>query len=263
MNEDAKKWIWYGIPVAVAIALGAALYYGYRQKAPEPVPQAQTTPEELTPEEPAIKHPIEDTGPAAEEPLPALEESDEPLKDSLATTFGQSLDQFLIPKNIVRHTVVTIDNLPRKKTAVQMWPLKPMSGQFLVNSGQTITLDDKNFARYSPLVNLLAKADTAQVASLYRRYYPLLQQAYVDLGYPDGYFNDRLVEVIDHLLETPDVRGPIELTQPGMFYEYADLALESRSAGQKLLIRMGPENAATVKRKLLELREEITKQQKE
>ncbi len=257
MNEEAKKWIWYAIPVAVALALGAALYFGYRQKEPAPEPQAEAAPEAVT-EEPAIQHPLE-TATEPEEPLPALEESDQPLQESLAQTFGDAIEQYLVPKDIIRHAVVTIDNLPRKKTAVQMWPLKPMSGQFLVESGPVITLDEKNFARYSPLVGLLGKADTAQLAALYRRYYPLFQQAYVDLGYPDGYFNDRFVEVIDHLLETPDVRGPIELTQPGMFYEYADPSLESRSAGQKLLIRMGPENAAIVKRKLLELREEIAK----
>lgn len=258
MNEDTKKWIWYGIPIAVAVALGAALYYGYRHKEPPVAPQAQTTPEAVTPE-PAIKHPLETPAEPEEAPLPALEASDEPLHDSLVKTLGNAIEQYLVPKNIVRHAVVTIDNLPRKKTAVQMWPLKPMSGQLLVESGPTITLSEKNFARYSPLIGLFERADTAQLASLYRRYYPLFQQSYVDLGYPDGYFNDRLIEVIDHLLEAPNVRGPIELTQPGMFYEYADPSLESRSSGQKLLIRMGPENAAIVKRKLLELREEIAK----
>ena len=257
MNEETKKWVWYAIPVAVALALGAALYFGYRQKEPAPEPQAQTEPEAVTPE-PAIQHPLE-TPAEPEQPLPALEESDAPLEESLIRAFGSAVEQYLVPKNIIRHTVVTIDNLPRKKTAVQMWPLKPMSGELMVNSDTVITLDEKNFARYAPLVGSLEKADTAQLASLYRRYYPLFQQSYVELGYPDGYFNDRLVEVIDHLLETPDVRGPIELTQPGMFYEYADPSLEGRSAGQKLLIRMGPENAATIKRKLLELREEIAK----
>lgn len=167
-----------------------------------------------------------------------------------------------MPKSIIRHTVATIDNLPRKKAAVQMWPLKPMSGEFLVKSeGEVITLDEKNFARYTPLVSLFEKADTQQLVRLYRRYYPLLQQAYADLGYPDGYFNDRLIEVIDHLLETPEIRAPIELTQPGMFYEYADPSLENRSAGQKLLIRMGPQNTAIIKRKILELREELASKQ--
>jgi hypothetical protein len=259
VNEDAKKWIWWAIPIAVVIAIGAALYYGYKQRQPELRPQAEATSEAVAPE-PAIKHPIDENAAEAEQPLPAIEESDEPVQQTLAEAFGKQIEEFLVPKNIIRHTVVTIDNLPRKEAAVQMWPLKPMGGQLIVDSGERVTLDVKNYARYAPLIGLLQRADTQQIASVYRRYYPLFQQSYVDLGYPDAYFNDRLVEVIDHLLETPEVQGPIELTQPGMFYEYADPSLESRSAGQKLLIRMGPENAAIVKDKLRELRAEVTKQ---
>jgi hypothetical protein len=41
-------------------------------------------------------------------------------------------------------------------------------------------------------------------------------------------------------------------------YVYADSALEARPAGQKLLIRMGPENAKAIKAKLTELRAIIT-----
>ena len=41
-------------------------------------------------------------------------------------------------------------------------------------------------------------------------------------------------------------------------YTYADPALEGRPAGQKLLIRMGPENAKAIKAKLTELRAVIT-----
>jgi hypothetical protein len=92
---------------------------------------------------------------------------------------------------------------------------------------------------------------------LYVRFYPLCQQAYVDLGYPNGYFNDRLVEVIDHLLAAPEMTGPIKLTVSHVLYEYADPEIEARSAGQKLLIRMGAENAAQVKAKLREIRREV------
>ena len=77
---------------------------------------------------------------------------------------------------------------------------------------------------------------------------------------PDGYFNDRLVEVIDHLLATPEVAGPIKLTQPGVFYQYADPSIEERSAGQKAMIRLGSQNAAIVKEKLRALRKEVVKQ---
>jgi len=94
---------------------------------------------------------------------------------------------------------------------------------------------------------------------VYERLYPLFQQSYEDLGYPGKYFNDRLVEVIDHLLQAPEAAGPVPLVQPKVFYEYADADLESRSAGQKLLMRMGPANERLIKEKLRAFRAEIVK----
>ena len=49
----------------------------------------------------------------------------------------------------------------------------------------------------------------ARAVALYARLYPLFQQAYEELGYPGRYFNDRLVEVIDDLLATPEPTGPV------------------------------------------------------
>jgi hypothetical protein len=257
MNDDSKKWIYWAIPIVVVVGLGIALYYGRKHKQPamQPTAQTATTPPSA---EPPIKHPIGENADAAK-PLPALSDSDPDVKDSLSGVFGRSLEPFLVPQNIVRHVVVTIDNLPRKKTAVQMWPVKPTPGQLATSGSEQLTLGEANAARYAPIVKIVQSADAAQLAAMYKRLYPLFQQAYVDLGYPDGYFNDRLVEVIDHLLATPDVTGPIKLTQPGVFYQFADPTLEERSAGQKLLLRMGGANAAAVKAKLRELREEVTK----
>ena len=67
-----------------------------------------------------------------------------------------------------------------------------------------------------------------------------------------------MVAVIDHLLATPAVEGPIRLVQPKVLYEFADADLEARSAGQKLLLRMGAANAGRVKNKLREFRRQIT-----
>ncbi len=88
----------------------------------------------------------------------------------------------------------------------------------------------------------------------------MFQEAYESLGHPPQYFNDRLIEVIDHLLATPELEGPIALAQPNVLYEFADPKLESSSAGQKVLIRMGAENARVVKEKLRELRGELVTQ---
>jgi Protein of unknown function (DUF3014) len=260
MNDEQRKWIYYAIPVVVVIGLGAALYYGrtHRQPAEQPVAAAPPAPAS---EAPQIMHPISEA-PAEEKPLPPLSESDAAVQDSLSGIFGRTLEPFLVPQDLVRNVVVTIDNLPRKKTAVQRWPLRPTAGEFVVSGAEDVALSDANYARYAPLVKIVQNAEVSQIAALYTRFYPLFQEAYTDLGYPDGYFNDRLVEVIDHLLATPEVAGPIRLTQPGVFYQFADPTLEERSAGQKLLIRMGPENAAAIKDKLRALRKAVASQER-
>jgi hypothetical protein len=89
------------------------------------------------------------------------------------------------------------------------------------------------------------------------RFYPLFQQAYQSLGYPNGYFNDRLVVTIDNLLAAPDIVTDIALVRPNVMYQFADPKLEELSAGQKLMLRMGPVNAAIVKAKLRELRAQV------
>ena len=117
-----------------------------------------------------------------------------------------------------------------------------------------------NYARYDSWVQLIESLDADRVAATYLRLYPLFQKAYEELGYPGGYFNDRLIAAIDNLIATPDVAGPVELVRPNVLYEFADPLLEARSAGQKLMLRMGPGNAARVKTQLRELRRRIADQ---
>ncbi len=91
-----------------------------------------------------------------------------------------------------------------------------------------------NFERYKPMVAAISQLDAKQLGALYIHYYPLFQQPYQILGYPNGYFNDRLVEVIDNLLATPEPKGPIELVRPNVMYTYADPALESSLGRTKI-----------------------------
>ena len=259
MDEDVKRWLFWAIPIVVVIGAGGALWYARTHNEPTTAPVAQTqTPVAV---EPPVQHPIEQV--PDDKPLPALSDSDNEVQDSLVGALGRSVEQVLVPKGIVRNFVVTIDNLPRKKAAVQLWPVKPVGGELTVAPGGEPTLSADNAARYEPFIKIVKNADVAQLAATYRHFYPLFQEAYVGLGYPDGYFNDRLVEVIDHLLATPEVAGPIKLTQPGVFYQYADPSIEERSAGQKAMIRIGSQNAAIVKQKLRALRKEIVKQSAE
>jgi hypothetical protein len=251
-----------GVAAAVVIVAAGTWYYLQSRHAPSAPVGAQAPVPAQPPEEPAIQHPLpaDQADAASKAPLPALADSDAALRDALVKLAGASaVTDYLRPESIIRHIVVTIDNLPRQKVAVEKRPTGPVAGTFAADGDELhATLDARNFARYQPMVAVISRLDMQQLAAVYVRYYPLFQQAYQDLGYPNGYFNDRLVQVIDSLLATPQLAGPIELVRPNVMYAFADPGLESRPAGQKLLIRMGPDNAAAIKTKLTELRSAIT-----
>jgi hypothetical protein len=263
-----KKVIWGSAAIVVLGLLGAVYYYRYHGAVPPPPPAKTEPPRPAAPvpeaaTEPAIRNPV--PVPADTTPLPALNDSDAEVRNSLIGLFGaRSVSQFLVPENIVRHVVVTIDNLPRKKVAVELRPVKPTPGAAAVASqGEITTLGSANFERYASFVKVVQNTDAGILANVYFRLYPLFQQAYEDLGYPGQYFNDRLVEVIDDMLRAPEIQGPIQVRQPKVFYEYADPKLEALSAGQKLLVRMGPANETIVKNKLRELRKTIVNRPEE
>ena len=256
-----NKAIWWSAAAVVVVIIGIGAYYRYTATSTAPVKEQENRP----PPPPAVKaddggiqHPIPAAGTDGSA-LPALNQSDVAVKDSITGVLGaKPVEQFLVQENIVRHIVVTIDNLPRKKVAVDLRPVKPTPGETAIsNQGDTTTLGAANYARYAPFIHLVETTDPKTLASVYFHLYPLFQQAYEDLGYPGKFFNDRLVEVIDHLLAAPEPPGPIELVQPKVFYQFADPKLEDLSAGQKLLIRMGPANERSLKAKLRDFRSEL------
>jgi hypothetical protein len=260
MNENFK-YIAAAVAV-VGLSVGAVIYISMRKHAAPPAqkPVAAVPAQPPAAVEPAVKHPLPES--PTQEPLPSLNESDEPMQNAIAGLIGkESVEQFVVSKDLVRHIVVSVDNLTTEKVAERIRPMKPVPGKFAVRGPEDApVLDPANYERYKPLVQLIGSMDTQQLIATYTRYYPLFQEAYESLGHPPQYFNDRLIEVIDHLLATPELDGRIALAQPNVQYEFADPKLESRSAGQKALIRMGSDNARAVKNKLRELRSELAAQ---
>lgn len=250
--------------VAVLIAGGAAAYYFRSGKPAAPPPQIRADPGPVIPPAavpaPAIRYPLDSARPDKAAPaLPALEESDTTLWEALAELLGRkSLAGLLKPEMIVRHIVATVDNLPREVAPSRVMPVLPTPGAFVVNGkGNDAAIGAGNAARYADRLRVLQAVDARRLVDLYLHFYPLFQKAYAELGYPDRYFNDRLIEALDDLLAAPDVMTPIKLLQPKVLYQYADSALEARSAGQKIMMRIGVGNEGLVKAKLREIRREI------
>ena len=262
MTSD-KPIIW-GAGAAVLAGAVALYFYSHRTPHSAEIPASAPIEQAAIPaagppvaSAPVIEHPV----PESSEPgsQPALDHSDQTFESALAGVPGaQSVPKLMVSENIIRNIVVTADNLSKKKVALEKRPIKATPGKFEVQgSGDQLTIAPQNYARYRPFMEVVKTVDTQKLVQVYFHFYPLFQNAFDDLGYQDGYFNDHVVQLIDHLLATPDVKGPIALTQPNVMYLYADPALEALSPGQKTLIRMGPENEAILKTRLKELKTEL------
>jgi hypothetical protein len=277
---------------AVVAVLAVAGYFAWPhiQSAMAPAPEVIAVPQPSPPSaevtadvaEPAAgqpAHPIEDVTadaePAAGEeaaPLPALDEADGAVTERLAGLIGQpNVLSFLQVDGFVRRVVATVDNLPSAHAPPRVWPVVPAPQRFhtaKANDGSE-TIHADNSRRYTAMVQLAEAVDTRRAAGFYKHFYPLFQQAYEELGYPGRHFNDRLVQVLDHLIATPlhsgplavhlvEVKGPVPSVRPWVRYEFTDPALASLSAGQKMLLRTGPENQRRLQAKLQAFRQQVS-----
>jgi hypothetical protein len=259
------------IVAAVAtILVGAAAYLFWPQSQPEPAPvQVQAPPPISTPAPPPVKpevHHVIEPPPAAQvRPLPALANSDKYIIDALAKLVGnKSLMELFHADRFIRNFVATIDNLPTRRAPMKVMPVEHAAGQFVtVGPEDDLAISPSNAARYTPYVRIATAVDSRRLVALYVRFYPLFQQAYKELGYPNKYFNDRLIVVLDDLLAAPVIKEPVKLVQPNVYFQYADPDLEARSIGQRILMRLGSKNELSVKAKLGEIRQELMRNQRE
>ena len=269
---DRTTWILIGV---VGFAALVTLFLLQRDEEPvlepvvetavEPAPPVEKPPPPPEPPPPppvSETEPPEPTVPLAEDvALPPLDDSDRETREALAAVVGdRPVESFLVPSQVVRKLVVTVDNLPGEKVALRLRAVEPIPDSFVadgnIDDGYSLSAD--NYERYARFVRAVDAVEPAQLAGVYFRYYPLLQEAYEELGYPGRQFHARVIAVIDDLLASPQPSGTIELVRPKVMYRFADPALESLSAGQKMMIRMGPDNAYVVKAKLRALRAVLT-----
>ena len=236
--------------MALAVAVAAAAVYAYFALYSSLTPPSLEAPVAAPlPAAPEARKPVStapDAPPAAS--LPSLDNSDALMRERLVDLMGWTrFSELVLPVALVRRIVATVDNLPRETAPRRVIPLAPVPGSFAPG----------NFERYAPYVRVIEAIDERALVADYARAYPLFQQAYRELGYPGREFNDRLLEAIDDLLAAPEIEAPLELVRPRVQYEFAAPDLETRSAGQKMLLRIGADNAARVKAKLLLVRREI------
>lgn len=292
-RASSAPWI-IAVVLACAVAAGAAWWFWLRPveppPAPPPVVSAPPAPEPVasapTPEASGPQNPVEALAPA-DASLPALAESDKRVEELLTELMGrEKVLTYLLTDGFVRRVVATVDNLGRAHAPSRMWPVQPTAQRFVVDgdagvggaegaqvgngerSNAPTTVSAANAARYTPLLTVAEVVPMEAAVALYVRLYPLFQQAYEELGYPKRYFNDRLVAVLDSLLQAPEPQGPLQVKltpvntevtnlRPWVRYEYVDPALESLPSGQKIMVRMGHANEVRAKALIRDLRKRV------
>ena len=157
-----------------------------------------------------------------------------------------------------RRLVITVDNLPREHVPSQLRVTRGVPELLRVKKeGETITLDPSNYERYDRIISYVEKMDARKIGRLYAKFYPLLQRTYEETGFPEERFHDRVLAALDDMMDAPRPTGPIRLVQPKVLYRFEDDHLESLSAGQKIMIRVGPDNAARLRKVLARVRAAI------
>lgn len=264
LKKQTSNAGWVAAIVVILVIVVAGITFFVRKPdgshAPEVAPSATSSSNSAGNAGDTIVHPIEqaDVAPASAStaPLPALNSSDEHVISALDALIGNNnLSALLMQPQVVQRIVATVDALPRRGLNTVMLPMRPPKGSFATqDAAGGMVMSVQNDARYAPYMQVVQNTDPEKLVAWYVQAYPLFQQAYRQLGYPKGYFNDRLIVAIDNLLAAPDLEQRPALVLSNGYYRYVDPNLESLSAGQRAMLRVGSDNEVRLKARLREIR---------
>ncbi|WP_288132486.1 DUF3014 domain-containing protein [Microbulbifer sp.] len=269
MGGTIRDWL---IALLVTAAVAFGIYWFAVRDAPEPdVPAPVTEPapepdpsvdldEPKEPEIPPAPEPTEPEDPPRE--LPALNESDKEARaDIISLSSDGALAKWIVSDEVVRKWVAAVNTATRGELMHKNRPFTNLKDGIAVkdlesrdDGTKVYVLSQENYQRYDQPVRLFAMVDTDTAVKLYQFWYPRLKQAYGELGLKNKNFHAALLAAIDQVLAAPEVEGPIKLVQPTVYYKFEDEKLEKMPGLHKLMIRIGPDNAARVKEKLRELK---------
>jgi len=233
-SASPARWVIAG---AVAVAIGAAVTLWWMSRAqPRTAIPAPTTATDVAVGSNRPKRQLVD--------LPALDSSDGFLREMVATLSHHPLiARLLATDGIVRNTTLAVQQIGDGKTPMNpLKPLRPANRLAISGGGQTGRIDPRTYERWDGATTSLVSINPSDMAQLYVNVKPLFDQAYRDLGHPDGDFDQSIVRAIQMLADTPPITGDPELLRRPGYYEHTDPALRSLPPVQKQLILMGPEN---------------------
>lgn len=284
---DKKNISFFAIIIPVILIIAAGAFYFLNKEAPvQPKVVLIATEPKVIDQQPEIEPPtknipvtdVKESKPIASETiaeptmppeadkpmtvkevLPSLYESDElVLNSAIALSSAKESPKLLEKVDILHSFVVFTDHIAQGEVISNFSPvIKPEAPFTVYDDHGAIYLDTKSYQRYDAYANIIDQLDVDAVVAQYKRFLPLIDADYQEMGNENGTFTDALVLAIDNINETPIISTEIELVAPSAMYQFSDTHLENLNNAQKLMIRMGPENIKKIQRKLAELKKKL------
>ena len=245
-----RSWAWLGIPLILAVG-GVLWYFAFRPPPADERPAA-STPRGSTAVPPA---PRVNPEPGEDIALPPLDGSDPLVRDLVARLSAHPrVAAWLTTDGLIRNFAVSVVNVADGRTPARHLGKVGLAGPFQVrDGGQHVYVDPRSYARYDSHAEAVGALDARGTARLYATLKPRIEDAYRELGYPQGHFDSVLERAIAELLATPVIEGSVGLASKSVNYEFADPRLESLSSAQRQFLRMGPRNVKLIQAKLREI----------
>jgi hypothetical protein len=251
-SEGKGKWIALAVAAVVVILLGGYyLFSGKPEKEIAPLaepPKGEAAAPAAKPSTEPVKEPLPP-------PAPKLAESDDWVRKKAQNLSSEpGWLQWLANQNLIRRLTAAVVNISEGKSPRKHLRFLDTSTPFAALKKEGgLYLDPQAYDRYNLIAEIFSRLDAAKTVGVYKELTPLFQEAYRELGYPQGEFQAVLIHAIKELLLTPVVEGDVRLKEAVLSYWMVDDSLEDLSEAQKHLLRTGPQNTRKIQKKLREM----------
>ena len=243
-QSSTSRWVIVGAGTVVAV-VALTLWWMSRAQPPAVIPS-----------------PTSPTNPATEsrrpkpEPLhlPSLLDSDAMLREAAGTlSRNPLLARLVATRGLVRNATLAIVQIGDGKTpAVPLAVLRPPV-RLQISGQQSGRVEAASFARWEAATSALLSVPPSDLARVYVNVKELFDEAYRDLGYPNGDFDVALSKAIRVIVATPPSPPDMILLRREGYFEHVDSTLGSLQPVQKQLLLFGPANQARVQSWLRQL----------
>jgi hypothetical protein len=193
-------------------------------------------------------------------PLPSLEASDDFARGlAQALSSHPEVARWLAQNALVQRLTVVVDNVSNGETPRTHLEFLAPKERFRARRGaRTTTPDPAGFKGYDAFADAIVSVDAGAAARAFQTLEPLFDEAYKELGHPEGGFRTALLRAIRNLLAVPVLREDVKLVPHATLFRYEDKGLEGLSAAQKQFLRLGPRNVRLVQGKLREVEQALS-----